>query len=165
LQTSPLPKKKTRVGDETLEHVVVGSGSPTIVLVNGSGGPIEGWHKVLAPLEALSTVFAYNRLVASLDVLILRPRNGSTARAFLYFLTGTEDFVAHTYAHTTGTTALHLAKEAVPSFQFAQPPVGLSNYSILWPVQSPTGLTPASESRRLSPPYVTPCCPSSFPAS
>jgi len=62
LQTSPLPKKKTRVGDETLEHVVVGSGSPTIVLVNGSGGPIEGWHKVLAPLEALSTVFAYNRL-------------------------------------------------------------------------------------------------------
>jgi type I restriction enzyme S subunit len=42
-------------------------------------------------------------------------------RAFLYFLGGTEAFVAHTYAHTTGTTVLHLAKEAVPSFRFARP--------------------------------------------
>ena len=42
-------------------------------------------------------------------------------RAFLYFLGGTEAFVAHTYAHTTGTTVLHLAKEAIPSFTFAQP--------------------------------------------
>jgi type I restriction enzyme S subunit len=42
-------------------------------------------------------------------------------RAFLYFLGGTEAFVAHTYAHTTGTTVLHLAKEAIPSFTFARP--------------------------------------------
>jgi type I restriction enzyme S subunit len=37
-------------------------------------------------------------------------------------LAGTEAFVAHTYAHTTGTTVLHLAKDAVPSFRFACPP-------------------------------------------
>ncbi|MHB1657642.1 MAG: restriction endonuclease subunit S [Burkholderiales bacterium] len=63
----------------------------------------------------------FRRLVASLDTLILRPRNSSVTRAFLYFLGGTEAFVAHTYAHTTGTTVLHLAKDAVPSFTFSRP--------------------------------------------
>ncbi len=63
----------------------------------------------------------YRTLVASLDTLIVRPRDSSMTRAFLYFLGGTEAFVAHTYAHTTGTTVLHLAKEAVPSFRFARP--------------------------------------------
>ena len=64
----------------------------------------------------------YRRLVASLDTLIVRPRDSRVTRAFLYFLGGTEAFEAHTYAHTTGTTVLHLAKGAVPSFTFAQPP-------------------------------------------
>jgi type I restriction enzyme S subunit len=63
----------------------------------------------------------YRRLVASLDTLIVRPRGSSMTRSFLYFLAGTEAFVAHTFAHTTGTTVLHLAKEAVPSFMFARP--------------------------------------------
>ena len=63
----------------------------------------------------------YRTLVASLDTLIVRPRHSYMTRAFLYFLGRTEAFVAHTYAHTTGTTVLHLAKEAVPSFKFARP--------------------------------------------
>jgi len=65
---------------------------------------------------------AYRTLVASLDILIVRPRHPSMTRAFLYFLGGTAAFVAHTYAHTSGTTVLHLAKEAVPCFRFAIPP-------------------------------------------
>jgi type I restriction enzyme S subunit len=64
---------------------------------------------------------AYSRLVASLDTLIVRPRDSGMTRSFLYFLGGTEAFVAHTFAHTTGTTVLHLAKEAVPSFRFPRP--------------------------------------------
>ena len=64
----------------------------------------------------------YRTLVASLDTLIVRPSHQGMTRAFLYFLTGNDEFVAHTYAHTTGTTVLHLAKEAVPSFRFPQPP-------------------------------------------
>jgi type I restriction enzyme, S subunit len=63
----------------------------------------------------------YRTLVASLDTLIVRPRLSGLTRAFLYFLGGTEAFNAHTYAHTTGTTVLHLAKEAIPSFTFALP--------------------------------------------
>jgi len=67
----------------------------------------------------------FKTLIASLDTLIIRPRDGAVTRAFLYFLGGTDAFVAHTYAHTTGTTVLHLAKQAVPSFQFALPPLAL----------------------------------------
>jgi type I restriction enzyme S subunit len=63
----------------------------------------------------------YQTLVASLDTLIVRPRQSGVTRAFLYFLGGTEAFVAHTYAHTTGTTVLHLAKDGVSSFKFAGP--------------------------------------------
>lgn len=67
----------------------------------------------------------YRRLVASLDTMIVRPRDSRTTRAFLYFLCSTPAFVAHTYAHSSGTTVLHLAKEAIPSFMFARPPVAL----------------------------------------
>lgn len=69
----------------------------------------------------------YRTLVASLDVLILRPRTPEVTRAFLYFLGGTGAFVEHTYAHTTGTTVLHLSKDAVPTFAFALPVAELVN--------------------------------------
>jgi len=63
----------------------------------------------------------FTTLVASLDTLIVRPSAADLTRAYLYFLGGTHAFASHTYAYTTGTTVLHLAKEAVPSFRFAQP--------------------------------------------
>lgn len=61
----------------------------------------------------------YQTLVASLDTLIVRPRDKCMTRAFIYYLGGTAAFIAHTYAHTSGTTVLHLAKNAVSSFTFA----------------------------------------------
>lgn len=65
----------------------------------------------------------YRTLVASLDTLIVRPREEvEMPRAFLYLLLGTPAFTAHALAHTSGTTVLHLAKAAVPNFQFALPP-------------------------------------------
>ncbi len=41
---------------------------------------------------------------------------------FLYCLTSEPSFTQHTYAHVSGTTVLHLSKEAVPAFKFALPP-------------------------------------------
>lgn len=47
--------------NEGLECVRGGSGVPTVVFVNGAGGPIEGWRQVFGPVAAFSKVFAYNR--------------------------------------------------------------------------------------------------------
>lgn len=66
----------------------------------------------------------YSRLVASLDVLIIRPQRPLT-RSFVYELGRSVAFVDHTYAHTTGTTVLHLSKDAVPKFRFPTPPAAL----------------------------------------
>lgn len=66
-------------------------------------------------------VAEYDTLVASLDVGIVRPKTDAVSRQFLYGLFCTEQFQAHTYAHTSGTTVLHLAKDAVASYEFACP--------------------------------------------
>lgn len=55
------PRQTAQIRGCTLEYITSGSGSPAIVLVNGAGGPVEGWYRVYAELEAISTVFAYNR--------------------------------------------------------------------------------------------------------
>ncbi|WP_375380932.1 restriction endonuclease subunit S [uncultured Sphingomonas sp.] len=68
----------------------------------------------------------FGRLVASLDVAILRPEPRSYLdREFLFGLTDSNDFTRHALAHTSGTTVLHLAKNAIPSFGFAIPSVEL----------------------------------------
>jgi type I restriction enzyme, S subunit len=70
-------------------------------------------------------VEAHNTLVASLDVGIIRPNERFTSRQYLYGLFKTEPFQAHTFAHTSGTTVLHLAKDGVGSYKFASPPIEL----------------------------------------
>jgi type I restriction enzyme S subunit len=64
----------------------------------------------------------FKTLVASLDVGIVRPQTDSVSIPFLYCLFLTDGFQAHAYAHSTGTTVLHLSKEAIPSFACAVPP-------------------------------------------
>jgi len=64
----------------------------------------------------------YTVLVASLDTSVVRPTSPTVSTPFLYGLFRTESFRAHTYAHTSGTTVLHLATEAIPSFRFAVSP-------------------------------------------
>lgn len=55
------PKAKASAAGEVLEYVSAGSGVATVVLVNGSGGPIEGWYKIFEPVASFAKVFAYNR--------------------------------------------------------------------------------------------------------
>lgn len=40
---------------------MAGQGDPLVVLINGSGGPLEGWHRLFIPLAAQTEVLAYNR--------------------------------------------------------------------------------------------------------
>ena len=62
------------------------------------------------------------RLVASLDVGILRPKMASLTPAFLRALLSGERYVGHIKGYTTGTTVLHLAKTGLPSYLFVLPP-------------------------------------------
>jgi type I restriction enzyme S subunit len=88
-----------------------------------------------AIVESTST---FSKLVASLDVQIVRPLSPSASVPFLYCLFRTERSKEHTYAHSTGTTVLHLAKDALPSFLFVLPNarVGESFSSIVRPLFS-----------------------------
>lgn len=44
-----------------VEYVAKGQGAPAVVFENGLGGRLDWWSKVLPPLAAETTVFAYNR--------------------------------------------------------------------------------------------------------
>ena len=63
----------------------------------------------------------FQTLVASLDTVIIRPSRKAIPKSFIFCLLKTDDFQNHTYAHCTGTTVLHLSKEALPSFRLPLP--------------------------------------------
>ncbi len=69
---------------------------------------------------------SHETYVISLDVAVIRPIVGtSMSKEFLYSVMKTDRFTEHTYSHSTGTTVLHLSKDAVPSYSFAFPGDGL----------------------------------------
>ncbi len=67
---------------------------------------------------------SFDTLVVSLDAVIVRPKAPLT-RAFLYSLLELYDFTAHAYAHTSGTTVLHLDKQCIRTYDFRVPPPSL----------------------------------------
>jgi len=69
----------------------------------------------------------FTSLVASLDLVIVRPRNGSTSREFLYGLLSQEDYNKYAFGHSNGTTVLHLSHTALPNYSFPMPPDKLMN--------------------------------------
>ena len=54
-------KQSAQIAGSTIEYAHGGSGTPSIVLLNGAGTPIEGWDRVWNRLAELSSVFAHNR--------------------------------------------------------------------------------------------------------
>ena len=59
----------------------------------------------------------YEHLVISLDVAVVRPLDDNLKYS-LYGIAKTDEFQQHTQAHSTGTTVLHLSKNAVPDYKF-----------------------------------------------
>lgn len=55
----PIQALQTRSG--RLSYIVSGRGAPTILLFNGAGVSLEGWRPLYPAIEALGTVFAWNR--------------------------------------------------------------------------------------------------------
>jgi type I restriction enzyme, S subunit len=64
----------------------------------------------------------YEKLVASLDLMIVRPISGDLSQHYFYLLFQGEEFQSHIYGYTNGTTVLHLSKAGVPSYLFVRPP-------------------------------------------
>jgi type I restriction enzyme S subunit len=64
----------------------------------------------------------YSLLVASLDVAILRPKEGwRDSPEYLHQTFRSPEFVEHAKSHVTGTTVLHLSHDAVRSFNILMP--------------------------------------------
>ncbi len=55
------PKSNVLGAGEMLEYVSAGGGACSVVLVNGAGGPIEGWYRIFDPVAGFAKVFAFNR--------------------------------------------------------------------------------------------------------
>jgi len=64
----------------------------------------------------------YATLVASLDLVIVRPADDLTSREFLYGLLSQDDYKEYAYGHSNGTTVLHLSHKALPDYSFPLPP-------------------------------------------
>lgn len=50
-----------QVGSDVIEYTTSGSSGPAVVLINGSGGPLVAWSKLIDALSGNARVFAYNR--------------------------------------------------------------------------------------------------------
>lgn len=81
-----MDKRVTTITGATVEYVVAGAGAPAIVLLNGAGGPLEGWVRVFASLEAASTVVAYNRLGIGQSSKPSEPQTGESVVSMLHAL-------------------------------------------------------------------------------
>ena len=64
---------------------------------------------------------SFSRLVASLDVGIVRPLGNEVGKHYLYQLFSTLGFKNHIDGYTNGTTVLHLGKGALEDFTVALP--------------------------------------------
>ncbi|SFB37213.1 Pimeloyl-ACP methyl ester carboxylesterase [Cohnella sp. OV330] len=78
-----IAKRTIEVGGKKTEYALEGEGTPAVVLINGGGGPIEGWHKVYHSLAEKSKVFAYNRPGIGKSAKPDGPQDGETIVAAL----------------------------------------------------------------------------------
>ena len=64
-------------------------------------------------------------LIASLDLIVVKIKNNKILKSYLYNLFLTNKFQNHVYGYTSGTTVLHLAKDAIPNFKFILPSLNI----------------------------------------
>lgn len=63
----------------------------------------------------------YDRLVISMDLVKVLPKDAWCSKVFLYHLMRTSAFKEHAVGYSNGSTVLHLSKKAIPEFEFALP--------------------------------------------
>ncbi|NNG22259.1 alpha/beta fold hydrolase [Telluria aromaticivorans] len=74
-----LPTSKSiAVGGQVLRFSLSGEGSPTIVMLSGAGGPLEGWYRLFPELDKLGTVVTYDRPGVGASARAREPQLGTT---------------------------------------------------------------------------------------
>lgn len=63
----------------------------------------------------VNSLHQYSKLIASLDLQIIRSKN-NLSKNYIYYLLKTEEFHNHALSYTNGTTVLHLNKNAIPKY-------------------------------------------------
>lgn len=71
--------------------------------------------EVIGRPALVSSLGKYSKLIASLDLQIVRPKE-DLSHNYVYYLLSTEDFKNHALSYTNGTTVLHLNRNAVPEY-------------------------------------------------
>ena len=61
-----------------LRFSLSGQGSPTIVMINGAGGTLEGWHRLFPELDQLGTIVTYDRPGVGASARAREPQLGTT---------------------------------------------------------------------------------------
>ena len=77
--------------------------------------------EVLGKPAIVRMIKEYNTLIASLDLSIVRPKDNTTNKPYLYYLLKSENFQNHAFGYANGTTVLHLSSRAIPEYLFAVP--------------------------------------------
>ena len=67
----------------------------------------------------------FQTLLASLDLVIVRPIEERASNEFLYGMLSRDEFKEHAYGYANGTTVLHLSTKALPQYQSILPPFGI----------------------------------------
>lgn len=70
--------KRIAVGGQVLRFSLSGQGSPTIVMINGAGGTLEGWHRLFPELDQLGTIVTYDRPGVGASARAREPQLGTT---------------------------------------------------------------------------------------
>jgi pimeloyl-ACP methyl ester carboxylesterase len=104
------------VGKVSIEYVLSGNTQPPIVLVNGGGGPLDGWSRVYGPLLRYGTVVAYNRFGIGKSSRPSEPQTGAlivgTLRDFLAEIRQDPPFVL--VGHSLGGLYVNLFARMLP---------------------------------------------------
>ena len=63
----------------------------------------------------------YNKLIMSMDVVKVTPKDRDIDNAFVYCLLKTDNFKQYALGYVNGTTVLHLSKKAIPQYKLPFP--------------------------------------------
>jgi type I restriction enzyme S subunit len=77
--------------------------------------------EVIGRPAIVRSISKYESIIASLDLVIIRPKDKQTNKPFLYYLLNSENFQNHVQGFTNGTTVLHLSSRAIPEYLLAMP--------------------------------------------